>query len=247
MYNLEATLRALIERRLSTVSGYWWDECVPWETRRKVEKRARKGELAPWHRIESVRLSDIYYLGIEDYMDIITQPNNWKKVFERIFHEQDRICSRLEKLKKIRNKVMHFHPITPKEKVLLEKYVEEILTLIGNWESINNRYVDTAREAFLSGNVHEALRILNEGLRQTVSEENPQGDPWVAYWMGWMLQELENYDEAVTWYRYTVERLLPRYKRMAEERLLKIEKKKEPIAAICPNCGHRFEVRKGSN
>ena len=242
LYNLETKLRLLIETRLSAISDYWWDECIPWKVRDRVAKRVKARELAPWFKVELVKLPKVYYLGIEDYMEIIAQPNNWKRVFERIFHEQDFICSRLKKLKNVRNKVMHFQPLRPKEKRLLEEYVEEILTCIGNWETINSRYVDTAREALLRGEPKKTLQVLNDGLKQTVTEENPRGDPWVAFWMGWALEELRKYDEAESWYRYADERLLPRYRKMAEERLLEIEKKKEIIRVVCPNCGYKLEI-----
>lgn len=58
--------------------------------------------------------------------------------------------------------------------------------------------------------------------------------------MGWALEELRKYDEAESWYRYALKRLPPRYRKMAKERLFEIEKKKEAIDVVCPNCGYRF-------
>jgi len=241
LYRLETKLRLLIEKELSRLSEYWWDERVPWKVRKKIADLMKRGKIAPWMKVGLVKLPQTYYLGLSDYLEIITQPNNWKRVFEKIFRQQDFICNRLKTLKSLRDKVMHFQPLKPKEKDLLKKYVEEILACIGNWETINSRYVDTARESFLRGETKKALRTLNEGLKQTTTNENPRGDPWLAFWMGWMLEELNKYDEAESWYRYASERLLPHYRKMAEERLLNI-KKKETIEVVCPNCKHKFKI-----
>ena len=241
LYKLETKLRLLIEKELSALSEYWWDERVPWKVRNRVVRRMKSGKIAPWMKVGIVKLPQTYYLGISDYIEIITQPNNWKRVFEKIFRQQDFIRGRLETLKSLRDKVMHFQPLKPKEKDLLKKYVEEILGRIGNWETINSRYVDTARESFLRGETKKALKILNEGLKQTITDENPRGDPWLAFWMGWMLEELRKYDEAESWYRYSSERLLPQYRKMAEERLLNIKEKRN-IEVVCPNCKHKFKI-----
>jgi len=242
LYNLETKLRLLIESKLSTISPYWWDECVPWKVKERVHKRKRSRELAPWFIIKHVKLSDLHYLGIRDYIEIITQPNNWKKMFRNIFQNEDFIREKLEALDNIRNKVMHFQPLSPDEKQLLKDYTEEILICVGNWENVNNRFAYPAEEAILRGKSEEALRILNEGLNQTVSKENPKGDRWLAFWKGRALEDLILYDEAESWYVYAKEGLLPHYKKMAEERLIEVSKKKELVEATCPNCGCRFKI-----
>lgn len=245
LYRLETKLRLLIEKELSALSEYWWDDCVPWKVRMRVADRMKKGKIAPWKKVGMVKLPQTYYLGLLDYIEIITQPNNWKRAFEKIFRQQDFIRDRLKALKKLRDKVMHFQPLKSKEKYLLKKHIEEILGSIGNWEVINSRYVDTARESFLRGETKKALRILTEGLKQTITNENPKGDPWLAFWMGWMLEELNEYDEAENWYRYASERLLPHYRKMAEERLINLKKKKI-VEVVCPNCKHKFKINTSS-
>ena len=212
LYNLEAKLRRLIETRLSAISDHWWDECIPWKVRDRVAKRMKRRELAPWSKIGYVNLPPVCYLSIEDYVEIVTKPNNWKRAFEMIFNKEDFIRNRLRALKNIRDKVMHFQQLLPKEKRLLDKYVEEVLTRVGDWETINDRYVYTAQEAILVGETDEALRLLKDGLKQTTTEENPEGDPWLAFWMGRTLEELRKYDEAESWYRYASEKTVKVHK-----------------------------------
>ena len=244
LYNLETKLRQLIERTLSVTSRDWWVESIPWRVRDRVEKRRKRKELAPWFKVRFVKLSPVNYLDLKDYLEIMTKPHNWKRFFQNIFKDEDFIIKRLELLKKIRNKVMHFQPLLSKENMLLNKYVEEILEKIENWETINLRYAHPAEEAILTGKLDKAIQILNDGLMQTRANGIFRGDPWLAFFMGRVLEELRKYNEAADWYLYASEKLaIPQYRKMAEERLIEIQKKKELIEVICPNCEYKFKIK----
>jgi tetratricopeptide (TPR) repeat protein len=228
LHRLETKLRQLIETKLSALSDYWWEERVPWKVRDRVMKRKKRKRLAPWFKAKHVNLPEVYYLGLGDYGEIINQPSNWKTVFKTIFHDKDFIIKRLNVLRKLRDDVMHAQPLTEKEKMVLEKYTEDIIKRLEDWDVINDRYVHKAQEALIVGKTDKALALLKEGLKRTTTNDRPRGDPWIAFWMGRVFEELKNYDEAKNWYRYASETLvLPNYRKIARDKLHEIDKKVE--------------------
>ena len=93
------------------------------------------------------------------------------------------------------------------------------------------------------GNVLEAIDILKEGLRKTVSPRNHLGDPWLAFCLGNDYRDLDQFEDAKTWYQYAIENLpMPKYKEKAIFELVEIKRLELMTKRVvtCPECGHVF-------
>jgi len=245
LYFLEKTVRRLIMDELSKLTRKWWKQRIPEEIREKAEERKKKEEeLAPY---PGLNLHPIWYVDFSHYKDIIAKGDNWEDALKQIFKNKDHIRVWLEGLIPIRNKIAHMRPLTPREKINLEAFSQDILVCI--WEQTCNRpYINPAMEKMRKGECQEAGRTLQEGFEKTGE------DAWIAYNLGRLYKEwgkvekekeLEKLKEAEKWLQYAVRNLvLPSYKKQAMNTLKQVkEKVRLTSIKICPKCSNEVPIK----
>jgi len=126
--NLEESLRQFIECELSTLNEKWWKQLIPGDVRRIAEKRKKGDEKRKTWNYEKQPL--INYIDFNDYAKIIINKNNWKEIFQFIFHDRNKIESKLNEIEPVRNAISHSRDLDKIEERQLKFYSEEILRAI---------------------------------------------------------------------------------------------------------------------
>jgi len=129
--NLEKELRALIENKLPQHYGdNWWNAGIPQRVRKDCEeKKTRRETPYPW--LSEADYPLICYAGFKDYWKIISQNENWDKIFKPVFLDVACLMSRLKELERIRNDIAHNREISPDDTMKLELYTRDIIRAIG--------------------------------------------------------------------------------------------------------------------
>lgn len=126
--NLEQTIRRFIEQELSEINKNWWKQLIPVDVKRDAEERKNIDESRKnW---DFKKQSLINYINFTDYAKIIIMKNNWKEVFQYIFHDKNKIDSKLKEIEPIRNAISHTRDLDTTEELQLKFYSEEILRAI---------------------------------------------------------------------------------------------------------------------
>lgn len=127
--SLENTLRELIQEKLASIDGNWWETRVPQEVRKEASRRKSTDErLYPWHVQKDLPL--IYYVDFSDYAKIILLDKNWNQVFRDVFKNKLFILTKLRELEPIRRAIAHMRSISEKDLQKLRLYSEEITACI---------------------------------------------------------------------------------------------------------------------
>jgi len=229
LYFLERTLRQFVLICLSKISEQWWKTRVPPDVRGQAEERKAEEEqkLKP-----TINLHPLWYVDFYDYVKIITRKDNWNDIFKEIFVNKDEFKVTIMKLAPLRNKIAHMRPLSIREKKNLDALSEDILAPI--WHFYNKLYVESAEKLINCGEFPKAEDILKKGYNET------SGDAWIAYKLGELYFHTGRLEEAREWLVIAKTYLpLPRYKKLAEEKLIQLEQKIK-IAATkkCPQCGN---------
>jgi len=237
LYILENELRKLIENELPKVSSKWWKERIPEDVRRNAEKRIeKKKQLWPWHPAKSKNI--LHFLDFTDYMKIIVRKGNWRDVFQRIFNDKDLLLGKLKELKPIRDSIAHSRFLTQNERDILRINAKSILVSIWNYR-INSIYVEPALELLDKGDLEKAKKLLKNGFDETK-------DGWVAFNLGKIYERIGELSEAMWLYEFSHRTMpLPEYRKMAEEAILRIQRKMKKIVETkkCPRCGEELPAK----
>jgi len=123
----ETLIRKYIDGQMESVFGVTWaEDQVPskilqrWLSRLQKAQRDGEREHPP-----------IAYASFTDYVEIITQEDNWQNAFESAFGQKDSVRESFRRLVPIRNCVMHSRPITQDDELYLYVEIKRILAAIG--------------------------------------------------------------------------------------------------------------------
>ena len=126
--NLEEKIRQFIEQELSEFTSQWWKQRIPGDVKENAEERKQKDERRKnWDYKKQPLIS---YIDFTDYEKIITQKNNWKDVFQYVFHDKIAISGKLKEVDPIRNAISHTRNLDSYEVKQIKFYSEEILRAI---------------------------------------------------------------------------------------------------------------------
>ena len=126
--NLEEKIRKFIEEELSESTPQWWKQRIPGDVKGDAEDRKQKDEKRKNWNFEEHSL--ISYIDFTDYEKIIARKDNWKDIFQDIFHDKDAISAKLKAIEPIRNAISHTRNLDVRETEQLAFYSEEILQSI---------------------------------------------------------------------------------------------------------------------
>lgn len=122
---LERTYRQFLQKKLASVSDNWWKERVSEDVRKNAEERKRKNE-SPWSWVSSGD-HPIEYIDFADYAKIITRRDNWREVFQKVFHDRDLLVAKMKELEPIRNAIGHSRDLNSKQIQRLNLYAEDFI------------------------------------------------------------------------------------------------------------------------
>ncbi len=127
--SLETKLRSLIVAELSGDNPDWWENKIHPTVKEKVMEKKQKGErnkyvlqIPDYKLIEEVYFSDLHL--------ILLSKNNWKKHFEKIFHNADALRVKLSELSSCRNLPAHSKELTEHLKKKIHVYYDDIILLM---------------------------------------------------------------------------------------------------------------------
>lgn len=127
LFKVENKLRQFIEVKMVNKYGSeWWNIGITPSLRNKVDQM-RKDELKVEWIVTNTK-SSIEYLSFDHLQNLII--NNWKDVFESVFHDQDKIKLKLKELEIIRNAIAHTRTLSNDGMNRLEQYTDDIFNLI---------------------------------------------------------------------------------------------------------------------
>jgi ribonuclease HIII len=100
--NFESEFRRFLKGELQSFYGdQWWEKSIDKNIRGKCEK-LQKAEMKKGREVEPIDCMDFNH-----YQMIITDKDNWEKVFSNIFKNKDQLLARLKILKDVRDPVAH--------------------------------------------------------------------------------------------------------------------------------------------
>lgn len=129
VYLFENSVRNLIQVVLEGKYGpNWWDDKIPRNVKRDVEKRLIKEKENRWHGKRGAH--KIFYTNIGDLNSIIA--TNWSD-FKDIFPSQTWIKSRIDEIELSRNIIAHNNPLSDRDIKRLKLYFEDWIKQIGEF------------------------------------------------------------------------------------------------------------------
>ena len=125
---LESRMRQFLGKELSELNTQWWKQLIPGDVKQNAEERKNKDEERKNWKFEKQDL--INYIDFTDYAKIIIQKNNWKEVFQYVFHDKNKIEGKLKEIEPIRHTISHSRDLDDLEERQMKFYSEEILRSI---------------------------------------------------------------------------------------------------------------------
>ncbi len=124
---VELSLRDIVEKKLSKLSGQSWIKnrvSQPmrkrWEERQEEDRSAGRPVYSP-----------VQYADFMDLADIIGQSNNWKEAFEPIFKNKDDFIVSLRRLHPVRKAIAHSRPLSRVDILTLVNESTRIFAALG--------------------------------------------------------------------------------------------------------------------
>lgn len=139
--NFEEEMREFIRAKLKGVVGDdWWTKCVDGNIRKKCEGR-RDSEERKGRKVELVDCLDF-----EHYWLVLTDKENWEKVFKAFFRDKIQLQARLTILKGIRDPVSHARgSFGPKEKAEVVAAINHMRKMMKGQRDLGE-FGDTSRQ-----------------------------------------------------------------------------------------------------
>lgn len=123
-----------------------WLDGVPNDVRQQLTKIEQKWREIPWVEVRAESPLDFSYE--EDLVRIVTDDNNWKKVFRQFFAHRDVIALKLREIKWIRDQVAHFRVVDRDQAAKLKGLCGDVRRCIARSAAIQAN--SEAPERFLS-------------------------------------------------------------------------------------------------
>ena len=137
--NLEQQIRDFIESELSENNPKWWKQLIPGDVKDNAEQRKKDDEeRKTWQFKERPLIS---YIDFTDYEKIITCNDNWKEIFQYVFHDKISISAKLKEIEPIRNTISHSRNLDSYEEKQLRFYSEEILRSISYYTDNKSKII----------------------------------------------------------------------------------------------------------
>lgn len=109
LFELENSVRALIERVLSPSGAKWWDNRVPAGVRQAVQRTQIKETRYPYR--DKRGPTPLYYANLDDLRKIVIDPLNWPD-FQPIIIDQAWFDVKMQEVYMARNNLAHCVPLS---------------------------------------------------------------------------------------------------------------------------------------
>ena len=113
LFELENSIRSLVEKVLSPSGANWWDTRVPAGVRNTVNRTMSRETQYPYREKRGPRPLD--YSNFDDLRKIIIDPSNWPN-FQPIVVKLDWFNVKMEEVYMARNNVAHCVPLSADDK-----------------------------------------------------------------------------------------------------------------------------------
>jgi hypothetical protein len=131
LFELENSIRALVERILAFSGRNWWDRRVPNGVKQSVQRTMNKEKQYPYRERRGLR--PLFYANLDDLRKIIIEPSNWPD-FQAIIVKSDWLSVKMEEVYMARNNLAHCVPLSADDKsriLLLHRDWARLLTTAG--------------------------------------------------------------------------------------------------------------------
>ena len=125
---LEQTFRQFITRKLKEASPDWWVARVPKSIRKKAEKTKERYRSSEDQHGQKTLLID--YVDFIDYVEIITEKDNWNTIFREVFGDENMLRTKFKELKPIRDARAHSRDVSASQMQRLQLYSDDLIGLI---------------------------------------------------------------------------------------------------------------------
>jgi hypothetical protein len=113
LFELENSIRALVERVLSPLGSNWWDTRVPNGVKQAVQRTMNREQQYPYREKRGPR--PLHYTNFDDLRKIIIEPTNWPS-FQSIIVKSDWFNVKMEEVYMARNNLAHCVPLSADDK-----------------------------------------------------------------------------------------------------------------------------------